>query len=145
MKIGAPKETFDGEKRVAMTPQSAAALKKLGYECLIEAGAGAAARFSDAAYAEAGVEVVPTRGRALGPGRRRRQGSRRQRRGGRAGPSRARSLISFVYPAQNPELLESLKAKGVTAIAMDMVPRICRAQKMDALSLDGRTSPATAR
>ena len=60
MKIGAPKETFDGEKRVAMTPQSAAALKKLGYDCLIEAGAGAAARFSDAAYAEAGVEVVPS-------------------------------------------------------------------------------------
>ena len=60
MKIGAPKETFDGEKRVAMTPQSAAALKKLGYDCLIEAGAGEAARFSDAAYAEAGVEVVPS-------------------------------------------------------------------------------------
>ena len=59
MKIGAPKETFEGEKRVALTPQSALALKKLGYDCLIEAGAGEAARFSDDAYREAGVDVVP--------------------------------------------------------------------------------------
>ena len=58
MKIGAPRETFDGEKRVAMTPQSATALKKLGYDCLIETGAGTAARFSDAAYAEAGVTTL---------------------------------------------------------------------------------------
>ena len=60
MKIGAPKETYEGEKRVALTPQSAQALKKLGYDCVIESGAGEAARFSDAAYGEAGVEVVPT-------------------------------------------------------------------------------------
>ncbi|HVL21659.1 MAG TPA: NAD(P)(+) transhydrogenase (Re/Si-specific) subunit alpha, partial [Amaricoccus sp.] len=59
MKIGAPKEIFAGEKRVALTPQSAAALQKLGYECIVESGAGEAARFSDAAYAEAGVKVVP--------------------------------------------------------------------------------------
>ena len=115
VKIGAPKETFDGEKRVAMTPQSAAALKKLGYDCLIEAGAGEAARFSDAAYAEAGVEVVPSAAelwaeadivakvRAADAG------------GGRAGARPGQIVVSFVYPAQNPELLESLKAKGVTA------------------------------
>ena len=60
MKIGAPKEILDGEKRVALTPQSAQALKKLGYDCIVEAGAGEAARFSDDAYREAGVEVVPT-------------------------------------------------------------------------------------
>ena len=133
MRIGAPRETFDGEKRVALTPQSAAALKKLGYDCLIEAGAGEAARFADEAYREAGVEVVPSAAelwqqadivakvRAPTPEE----------------VERARSgqiVISFVYPAQNAELLESLKAKGVTAIAMDMVPRISRAQKMDALS-----------
>ena len=133
MKIGAPKETADGEKRVAMTPQSAAALKKLGYDCLIEAGAGAAARFSDAAYTEAGAEVVPGAAELWG-------------RSDVVAKVRAATpeevelshpgqiLVSFVYPAQNPELLESLKAKGVTAIAMDMVPRISRAQKMDALS-----------
>ena len=133
MKIGAPKETFDGEKRVAMSPQSAAALKKLGYDCLIETGAGAAARFSDAAYAEAGATVVPdaaalwaeadivAKVRAPTP-----EEIERAREG--------QVVIGFIYPAQNPELLESLKARGVTTIAMDMVPRISRAQKMDALS-----------
>ena len=133
MKIGAPRETFDGEKRVAMTPQSALALKKLGYDCLIEAGAGEAARFADADYAAAGVDVLPdaaalwaaadvvSKVRAPTPEE---VGLARQ----------GQIVISFVYPAQNPELLESLKAKGVTAIAMDMVPRISRAQKMDALS-----------
>jgi NAD(P) transhydrogenase subunit alpha len=67
VKIGAPKETFSGEKRVALTPQSAAALKKLGYECLVEAGAGEAARFSEDAYREAGVEVVATAAEARTP------------------------------------------------------------------------------
>ncbi len=133
MIIGAPREIFDGEKRVALTPQSALALRKLGYECIVESGAGDAARFSDTAYAEAGVTVVPTAAdlwsradivvKVRGPE-----------------PSEvelAKSgqiLISFLWPAQNPDLLEALKAKGVTAIAMDMVPRISRAQKMDALS-----------
>jgi NAD(P) transhydrogenase subunit alpha len=133
MKIGAPRETFDGEKRVAMTPQSALALKKLGYDCLIEAGAGEAARFSDDVYREAGVEVVATAAalwknadivaklRAPEPDE-----LKRARKG--------QILISFLYPAQNGELLERLQDKGVTAIAMDMVPRISRAQKMDALS-----------
>ena len=58
MKIGTPKELFEGEARVAMTPESATQLQKLGHECLIESGAGAAARFSDEDYAAAGVEVV---------------------------------------------------------------------------------------
>ncbi len=60
MKIGTPKETFAGEARVAMTPESAVQLQKLGYDCVIEAGAGAAAGFSDAAYEAAGVKVVKT-------------------------------------------------------------------------------------
>ena len=58
MKIGAPKESASGENRVAMTPQSAKDLQKLGYECLIEKGAGAAAGFDDATYEEAGVKVM---------------------------------------------------------------------------------------
>ena len=133
MKFGAPKERADGEKRVALTPQSAAALKKLGYECLVEAGAGEAARFSDAAYAEAGVEVVPNaaelweKADVVGKVRAPTAEEVEQARSGQI-------VISFVYPAQNPELLEQLKARGVTAVAMDMVPRISRAQKMDALS-----------
>ena len=60
MKIGTPKEVLEGENRVAMTPESARQLQKLGYECLIETGAGAAAGFSDAAYEAAGVEIVKT-------------------------------------------------------------------------------------
>ncbi len=133
MKIGAPKETFSGEKRVAMTPQSAAALKKLGYDCVIEADAGAAARFADAEYAAAGVEIVPSAAELWAAAdivtkvRAPTEAEIEHARGGQI-------VISFVYPAQNAELLESLKAKGVTAIAMDMVPRISRAQKMDALS-----------
>jgi NAD(P) transhydrogenase subunit alpha len=133
MKIGAPKETFDGEKRVAMTPQSAAALKKLGYDCLIEAGAGTGARFSDAAYAEAGVEVVGTAAEVWEKAdivAKVRAPSPEEIALTRSG----QIVVSFVYPAQNPELLESLKDRGVTTLAMDMVPRISRAQKMDALS-----------
>ena len=60
VKIGTPKETFEGEDRVAMTPASAKDLQKLGYDCVIETGAGAGAGFSDAAYKDAGVEVVKT-------------------------------------------------------------------------------------
>ncbi|NSY39185.1 NAD(P)(+) transhydrogenase (Re/Si-specific) subunit alpha, partial [Leisingera sp. ANG59] len=60
MKIGTPKETFPGENRVAMTPESAVQLQKLGYECAVETGAGAAAGFSDAAYEAAGVEIIQT-------------------------------------------------------------------------------------
>ncbi len=133
MKIGAPKEIFDGEARVAMTPQSAAALQKLGYECVIESGAGALANFSNEDYRKAGVEVVKTAAalwkavdivikvRAPEPVEVKRF-------------TRGQALISFIWPAQSEVLLESLKAKGVTALAMDMVPRISRAQKMDALS-----------
>jgi NAD(P) transhydrogenase subunit alpha len=133
VKIGAPKETFGGEKRVALTPQAAAALKKLGYDCLVEAGAGEAARFSDDAYREAGVEVVPSAAELWQKAdivAKVRAPSAEEIELARQG----QIVISFVYPAQNPELLEALKAKGVTAIAMDMVPRISRAQKMDALS-----------
>ena len=133
MKIGAPREIFEGERRVALTPQSALALKKLGYESLVESGAGLAAGFSDAAYAEAGVTVVPSAAdlwsqadvvAKIRPPEVAEVDLARQ----------GQILVSFLYPAQNAELLETLKGKGVTALAMDMVPRISRAQKMDALS-----------
>ncbi|MGD9919406.1 MAG: Re/Si-specific NAD(P)(+) transhydrogenase subunit alpha [Paenirhodobacter sp.] len=133
MKIGAPKEIFEGESRVAMTPDSALQLQKLGHQCFVEAGAGAAAGFTDAAYEAAGVTVIageaalveavdfvvkvrpPTDEEVnlLKPGK---------------------TLISFFYPAQNTELMEAAKETGANVIAMDMVPRISRAQKMDALS-----------
>jgi NAD(P) transhydrogenase subunit alpha len=133
VRIGAPREIFDGERRVALTPQSAIALKKLGYDCIVESGAGAAARFSDDAYREAGVTVVPTAADLWAQA----DVVAKVRAPETSEIAHARSgqtLISFVWPAQNPELLEALKDKGVNALAMDMVPRISRAQKMDALS-----------
>jgi H+-translocating NAD(P) transhydrogenase subunit alpha len=131
--IGAPKEFFEGERRVALTPQSAIALKKLGYDCIVETGAGAGARFTDEAYAEAGVRVAPSAAEVWSEA----DVIVKVRPPETSEIERARSgqtLISFIWPAQNPDLLEALRAKGVNAIAMDMVPRISRAQKMDALS-----------
>ncbi|WP_106744551.1 Re/Si-specific NAD(P)(+) transhydrogenase subunit alpha [Yoonia maritima] len=133
MKIGTPKETFEGENRVAMTPASAKDLQKLGYECLIETGAGTAAGFSDQAYADVGVEVVKT-GAALFKTAdivaKVRPPSDTEVKRLRDG----QTLISFFYPAQNTELMDAANKKGASVIAMDMVPRISRAQKMDALS-----------
>ncbi|MDN3525763.1 Re/Si-specific NAD(P)(+) transhydrogenase subunit alpha [Halomonas sabkhae] len=133
MKIGAPKESAAGEARVALTPESAQHLQKLGHECLIETGAGTAAGFDDAAYRDAGVEVI--------------EGAEalwqaadvviKVREPSEAEAARLRqeqTLISFFWPAQNEELLERCRATGANVIAMDMVPRISRAQKMDALS-----------
>ncbi len=133
MKIGAPKEIFEGEARVAMTPESAGQLKKLGHECLIEAGAGARAGFSDDDYAAAGVEVVKTPAalfKAADVVIKVREPSEAEAKRLRKG----QTLISFFWPAQNEELLELCRKQGATVIAMDMVPRISRAQKMDALS-----------
>ena len=116
-----------------MTPESAAQIQKLGHECLIEAGAGAKAGFTDDAYAKAGVTVVPDAAalfaqadvvvKVRGP------------EASEVGLLRdGQTLISFFWPAQNAELLEQVKDRGATVVAMDMVPRISRAQKMDALS-----------
>ena len=133
MKIGAPKEIFEGENRVAMTPDSAVQLQKLGHSCVIEAGAGAKAGFSDAAYQAAGVEVVKT-AKALFDA----AGVVVKVRGPDAKEAKllksGQTLIAFFWPAQNAELLEQISKQGATVVAMDMVPRISRAQKMDALS-----------
>ncbi|MBN2905547.1 MAG: Re/Si-specific NAD(P)(+) transhydrogenase subunit alpha [Rhodobacteraceae bacterium] len=133
MKIGAPKEIFEGEARVAMTPESALQLQKLGYDCVIETGAGAAAGLSDAAYQAAGVEVVHSAAalwQAVDVVAKVREPSTAE-----AGQlRRGQTLISFFWPAQNEEMLELCKERGANVIAMDMVPRISRAQKMDALS-----------
>ncbi|MBC7143400.1 MAG: Re/Si-specific NAD(P)(+) transhydrogenase subunit alpha [Rhodobacteraceae bacterium] len=133
MKIGAPKEIFEGEARVAMTPDSAIQLKKLGHDCFIETGAGTGAGFSDAAYEAAGVTVVktaPALFKEVDVVVKVRPPSDTEAKR----LSRGQTLISFFYPAQNKELLELCSKQGVNVIAMDMVPRISRAQKMDALS-----------
>jgi H+-translocating NAD(P) transhydrogenase subunit alpha len=133
VKIGALTEIFAGENRVAMTPESALQLVKLGHSCVVQSGAGAKAGFADAAYAAAGVTVladakavlaaadviVKVRGPEPAEAKALRKGQ---------------TLISFFWPAQNSELLETVTKQGATVVAMDMVPRISRAQKMDALS-----------
>ena len=133
MKIGVPREIYEGEMRVAATPDTALKLQKLAFEVLIESGAGANADFPDEAYEKADCRIVPdaaslwqqadiilkvrqpmgTEANYLSPGK---------------------TLISFIYPAQNKELLETLAKTGANVLVMDAVPRISRAQKMDALS-----------
>jgi len=133
MNIGSPKELGQAEARVAMTPDSARQLQKLGYHCVIEAGAGLQAGFSDELYRAAGVSVVGNAAalyetadviaKVRPP---------EQQEISRLGPGK--TLICFFYPAQNHALLDAARSTGAGVIAMDMVPRISRAQKMDALS-----------
>ncbi len=133
MKIGAPKETAPGEARVALTPESAGRLQKLGYDCLVETGAGVAASIPDAAYTDAGVKVVDSAAELWKQADvivKVREPSMEEI---NAAPD-GKTLISFIWPAANEDLLEAMKAKDMTVLAMDMVPRISRAQKMDALS-----------
>lgn len=116
-----------------MTPDSAVQLQKLGHECLIESGAGVAAGFADDLYKAVGATVVDG-AKALWDTAdvvvKVREPSKAEAAMTRSG----QTLISFFWPAQNEEMLNLFKDKGATAIAMDMVPRISRAQKMDALS-----------
>ncbi|AHM04391.1 NAD(P) transhydrogenase alpha subunit [Roseibacterium elongatum DSM 19469] len=133
MKIGAPKEIEPGESRVAMTPDSAVQLQKLGYDCAIESGAGDAAGFTDAAYEAAGVEVCKTAA-ALWDGSDIIAKVRPPTEKEVGHLSEGKLLISFFYPGSNEALMNLARDKGANVIAMDMVPRISRAQKMDALS-----------
>lgn len=116
-----------------MTPASARDLQKLGYECCIETGAGEKAGFSDAAYEEAGVEIIKTAAslwKAADIIAKVRQPSEAELKR----LTNDKTLITFFNPGGNEEGLELAKSKGATVVAMEMVPRISRAQKMDALS-----------
>jgi NAD(P) transhydrogenase subunit alpha len=131
--IGVPKEVFPGEKRVATVPDVVPRLAKLGFSVIVESGAGAEASLSDEAYAAAGATVVPSaadvwsradivfkvRAPVADEVRLMREGQ---------------TLVSFIWPAQNPQLMQDLAARKATVLAMDSVPRMSRAQKMDALS-----------
>lgn len=133
LKIGTPKEILEGEARVAMTPDSALQLQKLGYECAIEAGAGALAGFSDADYKAAGVDLVKTPTalwKACDIIAKVRVPTDTELRRLRKG----QTLISFFNPGGNEKQMQMAADKGATVVAMEMVPRISRAQKMDALS-----------
>ena len=133
MKIGTPKEIYKGEARVAMSPDSARQLQKLGYECLIETGAGVAAAYSDASYQEAGVRVVDSAA-ALWAEADIIAKVRQPETSELKHLSANKTLISFFNPAGNSKGMEAAKDAAVNVIAMEMVPRISRAQKMDALS-----------
>jgi len=131
--IGVPKETAAGEKRVATVPEVVEKLIKLGFSVNVESGAGDLANFSDDVYRAAGAQIVEGAARlwatsdivfkVRGPST---EEVGLLREGG--------TLVSFIWPAQNPELLKQLAAKKATVLAMDSVPRISRAQKLDALS-----------
>jgi NAD(P) transhydrogenase subunit alpha len=137
MQIGIPREILNQESRVAATPATVIQLKKLGFSVVVQRGAGEAAKFKDEAYQEAGAEIVsleeafqadlilkvnaPTINADTGVDETDLM---------KAGAT----VASFVWPAQNPELLEKFKTKGINLLAMDMVPRISRAQSLDARS-----------
>jgi NAD(P) transhydrogenase subunit alpha len=139
MKIGIPKEIHLGEKRVATTPEAAEQIIKLGFSVLIEKGAGLGANISDEAYKEAGVEIVDN-AKTLWD----QADIVMKVRAPEQHPELALNeidllpeggrLISFIWPAQNEELMQQLAAKNATVLAMDSVPRMSRAQKLDALS-----------
>ena len=130
-----PKETHPGETRVALMPDAAKKLTAAGVSVQIEAGAGAGALAADADYEKAGAKIAPQSSareawsgadlvlKVQPPSL---DEARRVRRGG--------VLVSFVYPAANRDLVVALAEAGVSSIAMDLVPRITRAQAMDALS-----------
>jgi NAD(P) transhydrogenase subunit alpha len=133
MTIAIPRETFPDERRVAATPESVAHLLKLGYVVEVEAGAGEQASYIDDAYRAAGACIVDdalelwssadivlkVRPPSIDEAQRLKHGA---------------TLIGFIWPAQQGALLDVLAARGATVLAMDCVPRISRAQKLDALS-----------
>ena len=139
MKIGIPKEIRPGERRVAATPETVSRLLKLGFEVQVESHAGAGASFADADYIAIGATIMrgarelwaqsdlilkvqpPEQHTELGV-----HEAELLREGG--------TLVSFIWPAKNGQLVERLAARRATVLAMDQVPRITRAQKMDALS-----------
>ncbi|MHB1360049.1 MAG: Re/Si-specific NAD(P)(+) transhydrogenase subunit alpha [Rhodocyclaceae bacterium] len=132
--IGVPRETFAGEKRVATVPEVVEKLIKLGFAVNVESGAGAGANFADDSYRAAGAQIIAepaalcaqsdiifkVRGPSTAEIGLLKEGS---------------TLVSFIWPAQNPELLQQLAARKVTVLAIDSLPRtLSRAQKMDALT-----------
>ncbi|RRN04609.1 Re/Si-specific NAD(P)(+) transhydrogenase subunit alpha [Bibersteinia trehalosi] len=131
MLIGVPRELLNGESRVAATPKTVQQLLKLGFEVIVEHDAGFKASFEDSAFAQAGAKIGKAEEvwaadillKVNAPNDNEialiKEGT---------------TLISFIYPAQNPQLMEKLSAKKINVLAMDAVPRISRAQSLDALS-----------
>ncbi|MBM4227230.1 MAG: Re/Si-specific NAD(P)(+) transhydrogenase subunit alpha [Gammaproteobacteria bacterium] len=139
MRIGIPQEIHAGERRVATTPEVAGKLIKLGFTVALQKGAGIAADLADEAYSEVGVEIVEDVSRLWAD-----SDIVLKVRAPEPHPGlgchevdllrEGATLVSFLWPAQNPELMDRLAGRKATVLAMDSVPRISRAQKLDALS-----------
>ncbi len=131
MLIGIPKESLRGETRVAATPDTVGKLIKLGFDVAVQSSAGADASFDDASYVEAGAKIVKGREvwdsdiiyKVNAPNKEEVELLKE-----------GQTLVSFIRPAQNEDLVKKLNEKKVNVLAMDMVPRISRAQSLDALS-----------
>ena len=133
MRITVPKEIAPGERRVALTPEAAAALVKGGLEVLVETGAGEGAFHTDAAFEKAGVRIVPDASTLYGQA----DVVLKVQRPALAEVDRLREgavLVSFLQALTSPDLVERLAARRITSFGMEGIPRISRAQKMDALS-----------
>ena len=137
-KIGIPKEIAAGERRVAAAPDTVKRLQKLGFDVLVENNAGEHAKFANQAYQAAGCEIVSTATELweqadivlkVQPPAPHPNGQHEADM-----LSANQSLISFIWPAQNQDLVNHLSSRGASVLAMDAIPRISRAQKMDALS-----------
>ncbi|BDZ41005.1 NAD(P) transhydrogenase subunit alpha [Paraoerskovia sediminicola] len=131
MKIGVPRESRPGERLVAATPKTVGQLVSLGYDVVVEAGAGEAAHFADDAYADAGATVADA-AEAWGADVVTAVNAPSDPDVTRLAPGS--TLISMLAPAAKPDLVDALRVRGVTAMALDAVPRISRAQALDVLS-----------
>src|SRR5437879_5193188 len=133
MNIGVPKETVQGESRVALIPDALPPLTKAGFTVLVESGAGQGAYFENANYEKAGAKIVPEASKLFAGAN---LVVKVQRPSDReiAMIGEGAVLISFLYTSGNPELTKRLAERKITALAMELMPRISRAQSMDALS-----------
>ncbi|HEY3495317.1 MAG TPA: Re/Si-specific NAD(P)(+) transhydrogenase subunit alpha [Polyangiaceae bacterium] len=138
MKIGVPKEIRPGERRVAATPESVSRLVKLGFEVVIQANAGQGAAFEDTDYEKAGASIAPSARELWAQADvvlKVQPPESNAELGHEADLLReGAALVSFLWPAKNKELIDRLATRKATVLAMDQVPRVTRAQKMDALS-----------
>ncbi|HIJ85718.1 MAG: pntA [Magnetococcales bacterium] len=139
MNIGIPKEVYPGENRVAASPDSVRQLIKLGFTVVVESGAGRESQFLDPHYEEAGAKILPdavSLWKASDIVFKVRAPMQHPQLGNHEAEllKKECTLISFIWPAQNKELMDLLAGRGGNVLAMDSVPRISRAQKLDALS-----------
>src|SRR5882672_10412444 len=133
MRLAVPKETRDGETRVAATPESVKKFKALGLDLVVQAGAGAHAKIADSDYSAAGAEIAPDAASAL------RDADIVLKVRGPSGAEislfkNGAVLAALLAPHAEGEAIQSLATQGVTAFAMELLPRISRAQSMDVLS-----------